>query len=818
MENLNQAKTKENIETPDFLFENFEIETQEMINKRNHQEIIRYLNKILLLSKTSNYSNGLVHKAAQLIDKIFKNCLPDLEDPNRNLVLLQNVKLVLSQHPGVLVPQRCSLLSNLACTYRRLGKPHSAKKYLEKALEMMKNNREVLIDKASIYLNFCAVFSNLKRHKDALDYGTLAVQYAQDDMLNLCNDLPESEQIQKITVLAISYYNLAVEQEYLNRNDDACEWYNKALKFLQKHQETQNLIEISNSCKENLNSLKERGVKPLQRPQSSYENSKLRPVSAKSTVSSASKKAFDREKIYKPPLKKPKAFPVKIPQSANIFETRFPLEKKPGTFEQLKSQLEYETKFKMPNITDKTLKKNEIFSSEKRFMNVLSSEESKRNISIDENKRIVKTRPKSTRSHHRLMKSPYRLSSKHQPNIDNILVKLKVVKPTSPKKNDIEKILVIESQRDVTERINKPIKHSYPFLKDQDLSSICVDDSLDMTDMSLHFRSPTPKLDHEKQLKQAATKIQSIFRGNRDRAKTALRRKNSVKSEILYKSGKKINGIYYMITIYKVLGQYKLILANIADPDQRFEFEINNEGAQNPDDIIRSISHKDSRPYLDQTPINSLNHVQRIAKNISGKNIVLDCFASKHGENLLIKAKDIKSEQEYSLKLQNQYPFSPSKVVNEFKNRIIPHLLITNQSLEFINKDLKENLIQEFKLILAKSIYLNQEKSQISIMKSALCIKITVIGESLNEDLILTLDEIKNRLNILDEDLETIIEKLVNSIENNNALKFLTTNAVEVNSLSETKDETEFIGFVFEDNPQATHLLPETPNKAPKSI
>ncbi|CAG9310642.1 unnamed protein product [Blepharisma stoltei] len=804
------------------MFEKIEFETDELLKAGNSQEVSRYLRNILALKENSSHTPEALLSASRLVDKISKKALSYINDPHTSLLILRSAKIILSQYPNILISERCNLLNNLACTYRRLGKLHSAKKYLDQALEILKYNRQAEIDKASTHLNCCAVFSNLNRHREALDHAMVAVQYAQDDMINIISDAPGPDIIHKISVLSISYYNIAVENEYLKRFDEACEWYTKAIKFLQKHQENKNLKEILDTCMENYNEIKDSSTsRVLQRPFSTNENSRLRPVSAKSATSSASRKIVAREQAYKPPLKHPKPIPIKTTLQAAPFDARFPLEGKQITFDQLKAKIEYEKKFKIPNINDKNPKNLFDSKTEKKIKAIFTT---------DESRKAFKERPKSSKPNDRIINSPYRPSMiKTNMSFENNPVKSRIssminssparTKSSPLKENESRHRIVIEEQKNVREKISKPIRHDITLgLEFESFSNITLNDSHN-TEISLPKSYSRNEINKDELLKQSVVKIQALFRGKRDRLLAKLYKKSAEKSKYIYKTGRRIGGEYYMILIMKAEYDYKLSVTKIGEIDKVSEFSISSSQAENPDELISHLQVDEcGKLYIGLNTNNYFEHIHRAAKNVSGKDLVIDCYSSRSGDSMLLKAKDMRTSKNFSLKVAKQTPRSPSKITRQLKESIIPNLIIHKEDLEFYDAASlpKQN---HFNLLLARPVLLNSEKRQMTIFTSPNHLKIICENNDKQEEIIIEKDEIAKILNIEKKDIEANAEKLLEMIEKNNDLTFLTANTALETKASEEKIPHQFEGFVLEDKPMGLSAVPENaPTKFIKSL
>ena len=87
--------------------------------------------------------------------------------------------------------------------------------------------------RADTHLNVCTILSELKRYNDALSHARTALKFL---LLELFGTRPGDEHdaqqppADRVSVLAIAYHNLAVQQEHLNLYSDALASYEKALK------------------------------------------------------------------------------------------------------------------------------------------------------------------------------------------------------------------------------------------------------------------------------------------------------------------------------------------------------------------------------------------------------------------------------------------------------------------------------------------------------------------------------------------------------------------------------------------------------------
>ncbi|EKX47412.1 hypothetical protein GUITHDRAFT_49601, partial [Guillardia theta CCMP2712] len=133
--------------------------------------------------------------------------------------------------------------NNLACYYRRVNKLRTALNYLKKAQQIEMRNEGSAANPAGTSLNLCAVLSQLEsRHEEALLHARSAVYLIKEELRSVRSWLTweepdekgqKSEQspevMNKMAVLAISYHNIGVEEEFLKQFDESIQAYKKGL-------------------------------------------------------------------------------------------------------------------------------------------------------------------------------------------------------------------------------------------------------------------------------------------------------------------------------------------------------------------------------------------------------------------------------------------------------------------------------------------------------------------------------------------------------------------------------------------------------------
>ncbi|CAG9331702.1 unnamed protein product [Blepharisma stoltei] len=278
--------------------------------------------------KTEEFVSTMLKKICGIaIERIEKN------DAASALTLLERLETItLKFHSSQLTADKCEIFNNIACAYRKINKLHTAKRYLEKALLLTMNDHEDRIDKSTTYLNMCAVLSNLHKHSQAIRYARQAMQFAQEELLNAKLDEKQEVMNHKIAVLGIAYNNLGVEEEFLGNKQNAIEWYRKAVNFMMKNSNAQqeHLLENFRQCYEEAVK-KGEGKKTvkLKRPMSAIINKQSQlSISSKSNSSKVNSRPNGNKRKYE-----------STPMSPSLeggFNTRYPLEGKPITFDDIR--------------------------------------------------------------------------------------------------------------------------------------------------------------------------------------------------------------------------------------------------------------------------------------------------------------------------------------------------------------------------------------------------------------------------------------------------------------------------------------------------
>ncbi|CAD8179609.1 unnamed protein product [Paramecium pentaurelia] len=181
----------------------------------------------------------------------------------------------------IYVPElKVQTFNNLACYYRKMGKTRTALQYLQQALsiELQQKQSTSLPD---IYLNLCAVLSQLERHEEAIQHIYLSIIMLQHELLISSLQKPEQKQDQsneqsfpsrqssfqyvntvkshyneskkiqeRMSILVVAYHNLGVEMEHLKLQFESKKIFQSALQLSeqclpQEHQLRHALEEIT---------------------------------------------------------------------------------------------------------------------------------------------------------------------------------------------------------------------------------------------------------------------------------------------------------------------------------------------------------------------------------------------------------------------------------------------------------------------------------------------------------------------------------------------------------------------------------------------
>jgi tetratricopeptide (TPR) repeat protein len=134
---------------------------------------------------------------------------------SESFTLLLKIRELMKAYPTI-IGEAIGLdaLNNLSCCYTKFDHHIMALKTLEDALKMI-HDRKMDDGTAYTYINLCSVCSGMKRHSKAVEYGQLAIAQLEKEIARLDgnNDMLTFRAmfIEKIRLLAIAYYSIAVE-------------------------------------------------------------------------------------------------------------------------------------------------------------------------------------------------------------------------------------------------------------------------------------------------------------------------------------------------------------------------------------------------------------------------------------------------------------------------------------------------------------------------------------------------------------------------------------------------------------------------------
>jgi len=182
--------------------------------------------------------------------------------------LLQKAEILTERHPIL----RAATFNNMACYYRKIGKLRTALSFVEKAIQI-ENKFPQSPKAADTHLNACTILSELHRHEAAFAHAHTALQLlllelfgpeAQARIAEMKRRAEDGEEgpegnenltrsghpIDRMAVLVIAYHNLAVQQEYLRKYEDALVSYEKAYKVAAGNLEDHPLVAKMNTSLE----------------------------------------------------------------------------------------------------------------------------------------------------------------------------------------------------------------------------------------------------------------------------------------------------------------------------------------------------------------------------------------------------------------------------------------------------------------------------------------------------------------------------------------------------------------------------------------
>ena len=150
--------------------------------------------------------------------------------------LLQFEKVLLQLDQSLIVPELSELYTVLAAAYRSLTNFDLSKQFLLKALKLANAHPDTGASRAAIYLGLCSSFSAAKEYTEALKYGKSAVKYAWEEL-----QTDSSSRGDKLSLLAVGYHNIGVQEERLKHRSIAVDCYRKAVTLLEEQGSEQHM-------------------------------------------------------------------------------------------------------------------------------------------------------------------------------------------------------------------------------------------------------------------------------------------------------------------------------------------------------------------------------------------------------------------------------------------------------------------------------------------------------------------------------------------------------------------------------------------------
>jgi tetratricopeptide (TPR) repeat protein len=215
------------------------------VASENGQDLVSELESNLdEICEFKGQSSRAYLEASEQLIRVYNNMAMQLLQSGSNaqaLELLQSAEGLIGEASAHHNLDRLKGLTynNLGCYFRREGMPMEALKWLRQAHDIEQRMGSDASARSSTYLNLCAVYSLLGKHQDALQCAQQALKYlkiacqqanapsAPGD--NHAMHATGADNMDKASMLAIAYHNIAVEHEYLGHLLDAVHAYRKAL-------------------------------------------------------------------------------------------------------------------------------------------------------------------------------------------------------------------------------------------------------------------------------------------------------------------------------------------------------------------------------------------------------------------------------------------------------------------------------------------------------------------------------------------------------------------------------------------------------------
>lgn len=152
---------------------------------------------------------------------------------SESFTLLLKIRELMKTYPTIIDPMvGLDALNNLSCCYTKFDHHVMALKTLEDALKMI-HERKLDEGIAYTYINLCSVYSSMKRHSKAIEYGQLGIAQLEKEISRLNCDTCDlatfrSAFVERVRLLTIAYYSIGVECLKLDVYDLCSKYLEKA--------------------------------------------------------------------------------------------------------------------------------------------------------------------------------------------------------------------------------------------------------------------------------------------------------------------------------------------------------------------------------------------------------------------------------------------------------------------------------------------------------------------------------------------------------------------------------------------------------------
>ncbi len=215
---------------------------RELERTKSYAQALDYSEQVAAVMSRDNESpSAIVQHVAETMHRAnqYSADLLSSGDPLGSVALLTQAERLLLKYDSssALSDAGWLLYNNLACGYKRLGKPQDAIKCLDHCLSEYAR-RGSPRNLPMTYLNRSAVLSQAGRHDTALASAATAVSRCQDIILSLEIRMKadgaadklvmEKEREEVVSMLAIACYNVGIQNEFLGKHRVAFQEYCKA--------------------------------------------------------------------------------------------------------------------------------------------------------------------------------------------------------------------------------------------------------------------------------------------------------------------------------------------------------------------------------------------------------------------------------------------------------------------------------------------------------------------------------------------------------------------------------------------------------------